>query len=513
MDNIPKDENPVNQDNSGEIFSSGKDSSYEEAIAPPKQDETPTQPYNEPPLSQQENYPPEPPYVPPSPFSNKKNLLIIGIVVFILVLLGLLLLKKLSSGPNNSTNGNVVLTYWGLWEDKNILQPILDEYKASHPNVTVEYIQQDQKLYRDRLKKAQEGNSPPDIFRFHNTWKPMFIDNLSAVPSNIYTLEEMEKVFFPVVKDDLKEKNNYYGIPLEIDGLLLFYNEDILKSANIAVPKTWEEVRDIVPKLTVKENNKIITSAIALGGTENIEHFSDILGLMFLQNGVQLNKSLFSCNDATSTSCAVDTLYFYRKFVESPNGNWDATLDNSIVAFASGKVAMIFAPSWQALTIKETAPGLNFKTAPVPQLPCSKQPCTSINWASYWVEGVSNKSKYQKEAWEFLKYLSSESTMKKLYANQTQARKLFGEPYSRVELAKTLADNVYLAALIQEAPTMKSFYLASRTFDGETGINSRMITYIQNAINDTSKGASAESALKTADNGFKETFKNFKINQ
>ena len=149
---------------------------------------------------------------------------------------------------------------------------------------------------------------------------------------------------------------------MEIDGLVLFYNEDILKGANVDVPTTWIDVQNAVSKITVKEKDNIVTSAIALGTAENIEHFSDILGLMMLQNGTVLTKSLFSCVDTSSTTCAVEALTFYRKFAEEPNNTWDNTLENSIFAFAGGKVAMIIAPTWQALAIKEISPDLNFKT-------------------------------------------------------------------------------------------------------------------------------------------------------
>jgi len=53
-----------------------------------------------------------------------------------------------------------------------------------------------------------------------------------------------------------------------------------------------------------EREKQIVTGGIALGTAENIEHFSDILGLMFLQNGVNINKSLNDCADKTKTDCA-----------------------------------------------------------------------------------------------------------------------------------------------------------------------------------------------------------------
>lgn len=520
MDNTPKEENQEQNQSAGEIFSeTPTDSDYQEATAAPMaESNVPKEPSAEsqsqvPAEIQIGESPAGEGSIPPPPFTEddkKKKFIIFGaaglIILLVILLVFNLLFKSKPKAPQEIT-----LDYWGLWEDKNILQPVFDEYKKNHGNITINYIQQDPKLYRDRLKTALDKGEGPDIFRFHNTWVPMMKSYLSPVPKNIYADGDFEKTFFPVATSDLKLSGNIYGIPLMIDGLLLFYNDDILKGANVSAPSTWEDVQKAIPKLTVKEKGKIVTSGIALGTAENIEHFSDILGLMFLQNGTKPEKSLFSCADGKSTTCGVETLTYYHKFAETPNNTWDETLENSIVAFAGKKVAMIIAPSWEAFAIKELAKNsnLNFKVGKVPQLPCDKEPCATVNWATYWVEGVSVKSKYQKEAWEFLKYLSSADTMRKVYELQMKSRILFGEPYSRVDLAKTLSDNPYLAPLMEEVPTMKSFYLASRTNDGDTGLNTTLITYLKNAVNSLSSGTSIETALKTADEGFKQVYTRF----
>lgn len=453
--------------------------------------------------------------LPPPPYTEdkrKKYIFIgIGAIFLIFLLLGGILLLRGKGAVKAPVNKDVVLTYWGLWEDKDIMQPLIDEYKTKHPNITINYTIQEPKLYRERLQAAIGRGEGPDIFRFHNSWVPMIQSVLAPMPDTIYSPDEFAKIFFPVANTDLKVGSKLYGIPLEIDGLMLLYNDDILKSANITVPATWDDVKAAVSKLTVKEAGRIKTSAIALGTAENIEHFSDIIGLMMLQNGVNLSRSAFSCNEVGKTNCATDVLAFYRSFADPPGNAWDETQDNSLVAFAGGNVAMIFAPSWELFFIKSLSPDLNFKTAPVPQLPCKSQPCPSINWATYWVEGVSATSKYQTEAWDFLKYLSSVDAMQKMYELQVKKRILFGEPYARVEIANTLKDNPYIAPIVNMAPSMRSSYLASRTYDGDAGINTVLVNYLKNAVNSLASGVSPETAIKTFEDGLQQVIKNYNI--
>ena len=505
---------------SGEIFSGKEQSAYQEAMQAPEEDlHVREEPYQQTESQTEQpglDMPPPPDGQPPPPFveDNRKKFLFIFIFIIFIVVVGLFAFSLVRGrGQKPQETEKITLNYWGLWEEPEVMRPVFDEYTAKNPHITVNYQRQDPVQYRERLTAAIDRDEGPDIFRFHNTWLPMLANHLDSLPNEIYSAEEFAKMFYPVAVKDLKSGDNFYGLPLEIDGLVLFYNTDILEGANVAIPKTWVDVQNAVSKLTVKEENRIVTSSISLGTAENIAHFSDILGLMLLQNGTVLSKSLFSCADSSTVNCGVEALTFYRKFADEPNNTWDLTLENSLAAFAGGKTAMMLAPSWQAITVNTMNPDLNFKTAQVPQLPCDRDPCPGVNWASYWVEGVSAKSVSKDEAWKLLKFLTQPETMRKLYAEQVKMRKLSGEPYSRVEMGKELSDNPYVSSVIASAPSMRSFYLASQTYDGETGINTSLITYLKDAVNSLEQGSSSETALKTAESGFDQVLIRFGLKE
>ena len=79
-------------------------------------------------------------------------------------------------------------------------------------------------------------------------------------------------------------------------------------------------------------------------------YFSDILGLMILQNGGNPGKP----EDEAVTSA----LKFYTLFT-TQDRSWSEDLPNSVQAFASANVAMMLGPSWEALDIKQINPKLN----------------------------------------------------------------------------------------------------------------------------------------------------------
>lgn len=391
----------------------------------------------------------------------------------------------------------VTITYWGLWENDAIIKPVIAAFEAKNPKIKVQYSKQSQKQYRERLQAAIDRGEGPDVFRFHNTWVPMLYTQLATVPETTMTAEEFKSTFYPVSSGDLVAGTTIYGLPLMIDGLGLYYNEDLFARAGItSPPSTWEELLTMVPKIAKLENNSFAVAAIALGTTNNVENYSDIVATMLMQNGADLTKP--------TTTEAQEALTFYEKFAtpQDPVYTWNETMDNSIYAFAIGKVAMILAPSWRAFDIYGINPNLRFKIAPIPQLPGN-----TVTWASYWVEGVSNKSKYQPQAWEFLKFLTSKEGATILYSEAQKSRKLFGEPYARMDLGETLKTDPYVGAYISQAQSAKSFPLASRTFDN--GLNDKMIVYLQDAINGRSNGSSENERLETMSSGFRQVLSTY----
>ncbi len=420
---------------------------------------------------------------------------------FIIFFIFLFLFFKLIT--NKNLKQPVKLLYWGLWEDSSVMEPLIAEYKKNNPQVTITYEKMVQADYRDKLLARSKPNTQskvpaeaPDIFRFHNTWLPEIKDVVAPLPSTVMTNAEFEKTFYKIHQTDLKVGNYYYGLPLEIDGMVLAYNNSLFKKAGITrAPVTWDELIDMVGKLTVKSNGQLVTSGIALGTASNVDHFSDIFGLMLLQNGGDLHKL-----DQPEAAGALES---YRKFAEEPLGQWNQSMPQSVTAFAQEKVAMILVPSWELYLIKTTNQDLDMKVAPVPSVPGSP----SLSIANYWVEGVSRYSKNQLEAWKFLKFLTQKDSLTRLYELESKTR-LFGEPYSRVDMAPLLAQNDYIGAVIKQANTLVSIPVISRTYDN--GLNDNIVTYLENAINATTQGVGYAEALTTAKQGVDQVLNQYK---
>ena len=424
--------------------------------------------------------------LPSQPLLKKIIKLVFGVlaVIFLGFVIFGLVVPILHKKPKSE---KTTLLYWGLWEDSKVMQPIISDCERQYPNITVNFVKQDIKQYRERLVTRIQNGTGPDVFRFHNTWWPMLSNILVPLPKDTITKTDFEKWFYKVAQNDLVKNGAIYGIPLEIDTLSLYINTEVFKARGLSSPKDWIDFSNIARQLTVKdERGKIATAGAAVGTFGNITHAGDVVSLFLVQNGTDLN-------DISSTEqLASEALSFYTSFALNDKV-WDDTFDPSVLSFAQGNLAMLFGYSRDFFTIKSIDPNLSFEIYPVPHLPQQ-----NMTIASYWVEGVSIKSKYQKEAMLLIKYLAQKETQQKLFTEQSKTRAV-GLPYGRRDLANLLKDNANVYPFISQAEGAISSFFASDTYDN--GLNSQMNNYLEDAVNAILTGSSSQTAVDTLQKG------------
>lgn len=446
--------------------------------------------------------PPPPPPQPVDPhYSDAKSsspIKKIIIIILILFFVGLLVaggIFAFSKFQESSQPKEVKLTYWGLWDDATIMQPVISDFERTHPNIKVQYEKQDIKglgQYIDRLTSRISNGKGPDIIRFHSSWTLQLKNYLLPFPKSVIDETALDKDFYKTVERDMKLNGAYYGIPLGVDTLAMFVNTKLLQDKGLTIPQYWNEIYEkYASELVVKDQSgKIITPSIALGTYDNISHAPDIVALLLLQNGA--DPFDLSANKSES---AIGALKFYTSFSDGEDAVWDETLDNSTLAFAKGNLAIYFGYSWDIFTIRALNPTLEYKVVKVPSLAERNNTV-----ASYWAEGVSAKSKNSKAAFEFLTYLSSKDALTKINATQAKIRP-FGTLYPRKSMAPLLSSNELVYPFIEQADDAQSTFFSSDTYDGDTGMISQMDVYMGNAIRSINNNTSVSTAVDTLSKG------------
>lgn len=433
---------------------------------------------------------------------KKKMLLIIlgsVLIVVIAITIVLLVLNSNKSNNNNSSVGTGELVYWGLWEPSSVIQPLIDEYESAHPGITILYSQQTSTNYESRLytrlQQSSSSSEPaPDIFRIHNTWIPKYYKYLYPLPSSIMSTSIYASTFYPTAVSDFTAKDgNIYAIPLEIDGLVIFYNKQLLATAGVSTPPTdWDSFISLAQQLTKKNSSGQITqSGLAIGTAKNITDAPEILSFLFLEEGVNIideTRTTVTLN-TTKAQSVLDT---YTSFATGDDAIWSPDLETDLNMFMEGKLAMMIAPSWRAFDIIQGAPTIEFGTATLPQLAANDTP---IYYSSYWGEAVSKNSSNPTAAWDFINFLVQKEQQKKLYSNQSAIR-AFGEPYSLVELNSEMVGQSYVDAIAKSAPNMKSWQMGDESFVKAT-LNEAITAVAENGKNSKDALSTAEEEINT----------------
>lgn len=391
---------------------------------------------------------------------RKNKLITLALILFLPLVLtactlgDLPVIGKFFGDKGGVSNQPANLTVWGLWENPEVVNVLVNKYKETHPEVTINY--DDRSVlelvdYKERVFARANEQSGPDIMRVHVSWLPRLRGALAPAPAGLISTEEFVNDNYPVVVDNLVFNNELYGVPTYYDGLVLVYNQAHFDEiGQVSPPTAWEEFRRLALELTVRgENDELVRAGAAIGSASNIDFFPDIVGMLFSQAKVALPDEL-------DTKPAQDALSFYTNFVLEDKV-WSDALPEASAAFAQEKVSMIFVPVWNLLDILAARPDLKIGVAVPPQaLP--EEPAT---WGSFWVDVVPKGSANQAAAWEYIKFLG-QAEQQLLAFNEASKYRSFGSPYSSVSLSVEAASNPYIKAALDTAPYAKSFEMSAR---------------------------------------------------
>lgn len=461
--------------------------------------------------------------------NNKKRFL----SIFLLAALMLVSLNGCLKGGTQAAQDAykpVTLTWWRTWDDQAAVSDLITAYQALHPNVTIQYRKFRYEEYEQALLNAMAEDRGPDVFSISNTWMQKYQPRLLPLPSQTtlpikslqgtikkeevvnlvttkaLTLANVKSSFLDVVAGDVlllqnvgtAEKPTYaqkvFGLPLSVDTLVMYYNKNLLNNAGIAEPaKTWQDFQSQVKQITKIDNatGNILIAGAGIGTANNVVRSFDIISLLMMQNmATMIDSEGYASFDKIPRALGdvdkapgVGALEYYTQFA-SPLFEgycWNKTMPSSLTAFTSGKLGYFFGYAYQRDTIRTTNPQLNFGVASVPQVGEQQK----VNYANYWVETVSRKTKNVDYAWDFVQFITNEqNVVKYLSAN--------GKPTalrSTKLINQQLADE-NLAPFAGELLTAKSWYKGNDE-NGAEGVFADM-------INNVLGGLDAQKAVTNA---------------
>ncbi len=447
-----------------------------------------------------------------------------------IILLPLLALVMMTSGFSckllNTADQQLVkpitLNWWGTFDDGGNFSEIINDYRVAHPNITINYRKLRPEEFDQELLNALAEDRGPDIITLENTDLGRWVGKLEPLPATTkmayqvtktslgvkqettteirettsLTTAKIKDLFLDAVYNDVVRDGKIYGLPVSVDTLVMFYNRDLFNNAGLPLaPKSWAEVQDYVKKLTYQDKSgNLIQSGIALGTPDNVKYFADILSLLMMQNRAEMTTGrqvtfplIPSSLEEENYNPGLEAIRFYTDFATPAKEvyTWNQTFPDSLDAFAQGKVGMLLGYNSTIPYIEAKRQGkLNYAVAKMPQI----EGLPEVNFAKYYLQTVSKKSKQTNEAWDFIQFISKAEEAKK-YLTKTV------RPTALRSLVEIQVNDDRLNIFATQLLTAKSWYLGSNQQVVETAFK-EMIAAVLAGLDLPKAAATAASKIQ-----------------
>jgi ABC-type glycerol-3-phosphate transport system substrate-binding protein len=280
-------------------------------------------------------------------------------------------------GIKDDSVGSVLV--WGTL-DASAFQAVLSQLGETDERVrNVVYERKDSRTYNNELAEAIASGRGPDLFILREDFIIRHKDKIALIPYESLPRQQFESTFVQGTNLFL-DSRGVIGVPIAIDPLVLYWNQDMLSSSGFAeAPKYWDEIFDIAEKVTKRDDgNNILKSAIAFGEFENVTHAKDILAGLIMQAGGTIAtpddqgrlRPTLAAKTGDANQPTQSALRFFAEFANPTKTvySWNRSLTNSREAFASGDLALYIGYASELPLLENLNPNLNFSVAALPQI-------------------------------------------------------------------------------------------------------------------------------------------------
>ena len=344
---------------------------------------------------------------------------IISVLCSAAIMVGLLSgCQKSDNGASGDTGEKTEITFWetsSSKEDRQAMEEMIGRFEKENPDITVKYEGMEGEAYKTKIKTVISSNNLPDVFSY---WVGEQFETLVSSGNvmdltSIYEKDASFKdSFVEGALDAVSYDNKIYGLPTEITCMAVWYNKRIFEENNIEIPKTYDELKNVISTL---EQKKI--TPIVVGGKDRWPFLGWFSYLAQRIGGVDLYNEVCQGDKKMTEEAFVEAGEELRNLSKHGfiNGNLSMDAPTTESLFAAGKAAMLITGSWSIPTFtSDEATSKDFSFFPFPTVVGGKE-----DESGYLYGGVANtlaiskNTKNAEAAEKFVKFYLSEEEQKR----------------------------------------------------------------------------------------------------
>jgi len=319
-----------------------------------------------------------------------------------------------AAAPAGEQATGVTMSFWTRDSNQAQVRKLVDAWNSSHAD-QIEITVIPASEYMTKVGASVGAGAPPDLMAVDLIYVPQFAaaNQLTEITDLAKALPYFDKLSPSHVRLATFD-GKIFGLPFNAEGSYLMYNKGLFEQAGLDPenpPKTWGEIADAAAKIRALGDD--IYGYYFSGACAGCNAFT-FLPLIWANGGDVLTEDGAA---ATLTDPSVAAaLDFYRQMWADdliPAGAQADTGTDFANAFGSGKIGMVGTGAFNIGNIKTNYPDIDFGATFLPGMESG-----SSSFAGGDSIAIPAGSKYPEQAFEFIKWATSDEVQLEYYAKE-----------------------------------------------------------------------------------------------
>ena len=358
-----------------------------------------------------------------------------------LVLVGMLILSACALAED------VTINFWHHYsaqsaENETLMNVLIPAFEAENPGIKVNAVSHEWAELHDKVLVSANSNALPDVARCDIAWLPEFqkMGILVALDEEMPDFTEVSGQLLDSAMSTAVIGGHYYGLALNTNSKIVFYNTAMLEAANVVVPTTMDEWVDAVKALSGENAN----GQQVWGWNEPALAGWNICPFIWSFGGALTNEDQTVATGYINGPATVKAVETFAELVQSGAITGFNAGDIPMTdGFGTGRYAMMLEGPWKSAELAGAYPDVTYGTAPIP----------AGEGGSVSVLGGEDIAMFntanREAAWKFMQFMTGE------YA-ETEMAKCGQIPVNKAALESDTVKNADYAPFIEAIQTAKA---------------------------------------------------------
>ena len=315
------------------------------------------------------------------------------------------LTAETTEATETSDNGEeVTINFWHHYsaqspENETLMNVLIPKFEEENPGIKVNAVSHDWAGLHEKLLISTQSDTLPDVARLDSAWIPEFqkMGILTSLDEEMDDFSDVSEGLLDSAMSTAKIGDHYYGLALNTNTKILFYNVQALADAGIEPPKTMDEFVDAIKKVSgTNEKGQQVW-----GYNEPALSGWNLCPFIWSMGGAIISDDQTTATGYINSPETVKAIEMFAELYS--NGNitgWNSGDIPMTDGFGTGRYMMLLEGPWKVAEMKGAYPDFEYATSVMP----------AGDGASVSVLGGEDISMFNSAnkdaAWKFMKFMT-----------------------------------------------------------------------------------------------------------